>query len=586
MTKRAPFFVTLCVLMFGGSARSQTVPFYQLQITNDSYGHEWPSINDNGAVVWSEKDKNGYYQVQLQSTPLLGQKRQPKTKGNQNHERPTIDDNGDILYFQDNTGEGAGYEVILLSNSGVQSVVEFSSANPTTCKPPDDPTCVSWRTAGQNLGIASNGTTITYYDFCTNPGAVCVRRFDVSGIGELQCAGAACDFSGYDYPSINSSDIVTVSSTGSSPALYYFNASSPAFPLPSVGAGTTPHIADDSMKPQVVSVSGSGEIQSGYLFFSNSSYSPASVAPGVWSGVNNSGLIAYEQPDTSGNDQVWLASTANGIDMQCPPADWTTALTAYAPRYVVADAWGGKSQFPAETTLSGAQLADPTLHLGAYAIMNFYNPTFTNGADQIGQALAAIGPLSGSLDFLAVDLEPCGQTSNPKTNCILSEGKYIYNPAPLDASSRVTFILSAISAIQAAQLKPIIYTSSNLWQQVTGKPPNTSIGQCFNGGMCIKLWDANYDGGASRHGVPSLFFGYIPPKAWTGYAGWKPSDSPPNPRFGKQYNADCQIGTLNCTDDLLSLDDLSANDVPAAKAVCNNPEPLVDLDVFDPRIFQ
>jgi hypothetical protein len=580
MTRRTYLFATLSALMLAGNMRSQTIPFYQLQITDDPYGHEFPSINDNGVVVWSQKDANGYYQVWREDTPLLGAPRLQITSGNQNHERPAIDDNGDIVYFQDNTGGGAGYAVILLSQGGVQSTLEFSSANPPTCKPPFDPSCRSWRTAGLGYGNSSSATTVTYYDFCTNPGPVCKRRFDVSGIGELQCAGTPCDFSDYDYPSINSSNIVAVSSNGESPALYYFNASSPAFPLQSFGSGTAPRIADDSKKPQVVFMTDSGEVESGYLVISSATYSPVFVAPGAWPRVNNSGLIAYEQVDSHGHTQVWLASTANGIDLQCPPAQWTTELTAYAPRYVVADAWGGKNPFPAEKTLSGAQLADPTLHLGAYAVLNFYNTTYNSGSKQIGQALNAIGSMKGSLDFLAVDLEPCGLNSNPLVNCSCnSHGKNcVYKPS--GASSRVSFILDAISAIPAG-IRPIVYTSRNLWREVTGgTPQNTSIGECFNGGKCIKLWDANYDGGSSHIGVPSLFFGHNPPIAWTGYAGWKPSDSPPNPRFGKQYNAECMIGGSTCTDLV------QKHQASTESAVCGNPEGLVDLDVFDPRISQ
>jgi hypothetical protein len=165
----------------------------------------WPSMNNKGTMVWSQLDQSGFWQVwmTLQNSPFSSTSQQV-TSGNQNHERPQIDDNGDIIYFQDGTGEGAGWEVILLKN-GVQSVLEFSSANPTTCKPPSDPTCVFWHTAGQNFGIAADGTTISYFDFCRqgNPPS-CQRNFDVSGIGTLQCAGQACLFYGYDYPTINS----------------------------------------------------------------------------------------------------------------------------------------------------------------------------------------------------------------------------------------------------------------------------------------------------------------------------------------------------------------------------------------------
>ena len=81
-------------VLFPAITLAQGVGFYQLQLTTNPVDHQWPAINSNGTVVWSQKDANGYYQVwQQDSVPNAPQ--QQMTSGNQNHERPVIDDNGD-----------------------------------------------------------------------------------------------------------------------------------------------------------------------------------------------------------------------------------------------------------------------------------------------------------------------------------------------------------------------------------------------------------------------------------------------------------------------------------------------------------
>ena len=163
------------ILFCKNSQRLQVVGLMIMVLTALAYGQnpyttavtpftgQWPSINGKGAMVWSALDNNGYWQVWTTklNSPFGGPAAQITT-GNVNHERPVIDDSDNILYFQDNTGGGAGWEVVERAANGDESVLEFSSSNPPGCKPPN---CMAWHTAGQNFGIARNATTVTYYDF-------------------------------------------------------------------------------------------------------------------------------------------------------------------------------------------------------------------------------------------------------------------------------------------------------------------------------------------------------------------------------------------------------------------------------------
>lgn len=485
----------------------------------------WPSMNNQGYMVWSQLDQNGFWQVwrTVQGSPFCSTIA-PVTTGNQNHERPVIDDNGDIVYFQDGTGQGAGWEVVLLQPNKQSSVLEFSSANPSSCKPPNDPNCTAWHTAGQNFGISSNGTTITYYDFCT-PGPTCVRRFDVSGIGTLQCSGASCNFWGYDYPTINSNGQIAF--TDASGKIYYTATASPQVPGTLFAPGQCPHLADWSagntpLDPQISfvkssnalcpvygeTVQASSTIESNLLL--NAAKKQVAVDSGVWASVNNSGGIIY-QTENSNTSPIWFAGNTNGVDLSCPASKWADIQTQYAPRFIVVDAWGGKNSFPAAKTIAGALKGNPNLLVAAYAFLNL-NSGAPTPEQQMDTAMTAVGPqYSSIIKFLAIDIE---------------SGFY----DPNQQSQNVDSIISAASYIkQTYGVNPVIYSNPSDWVAATGNSQSAqSIGSCAPGGLCIPLWNARYDS------LPDLFDdevnGTIAP--WVLIGGWLE-------RAGKQYVENC-----------------------------------------------
>jgi hypothetical protein len=188
------------------------------QITSDPADHRWPSFNALGHMAWSQQ-VGGFWQIFLDGAPL--------TSGNNNYEYPAISSTGDVIYFKEGTGSG-GWPPQVIKHP--DSVIEFSTSNPPGCTPPD---CTSWRRAGDHAGIASNGTTVSYYDFCTPS---CVRRFNVSGVGQLPG-----NFANRDYPDINASGEIVFESGG---MVYKISTTdlTPKF----IAKGASPRINDSS----------------------------------------------------------------------------------------------------------------------------------------------------------------------------------------------------------------------------------------------------------------------------------------------------------------------------------------------------
>lgn len=522
---------------------------------------QWPSINNKGDMVWSQLD-GGYWQVWSIKDPFFSVATEVTT-GNQNHERPVIDDNGDIVYFQDHSGGGLGYEVVYLSSGGAQSVLEFSSSNPSGCTPP---ACSSWRTAGQNFGISADGTTVTYYDFCTaGTPPSCVRRFDVSGIGTLQCSGGACDFFGYDYPTINSNGQIAFTDSNSPSDIYYTSTASPQIPGTKFASGEFPHLADavtygGQLNPQIAYIlnsNGSNRIESNLLL--NKAGQNVPVDFGEWVSVNNSGAIVYQTTGSS-NSPIWFAGNTNAVDLSgVPTISWSEILTQYAPRLVIADAWGGKSKFPAHDILAGALLANPNLALAAYAVLNL-NSGAPTPAQQMKNAIAAVGTLAPQLKFVAIDLEP-----------------QLYSSS--NQPSNVTSIIAAIQALQNTyKVKPVIYASSADWQAATGN--DATIGGCGSGDYCVPIWNARGDL------FPDLFddkiAGSITP--WAAVGGW-------SGRLGKQYNlGKCfkdSSGHWHCGVPLVNGCNprVNPNCQCQTGTTCKDAG-LLDLDVSDVSLFQ
>lgn len=554
------------------------------------YTGKWPSVNSKGAMVWSERDNQGYWQVWLTQDSPFSTPAMQITTGAANHERPAIDDSGDIVFFQDNTGQGAGWEVVLHPSVGNDSVLEFSSANPPSCHPPDDPNCVAWHTAGQNFGIARDGTTITYYDFCTQgQPPSCVRRFDASGIGTLQCSEGSCNFYGYDYPTINSNGQIAFMDSASN--IFYTTTTDPQVPGTQYGSGQCPHLADgldNSMgdpNPQITYVQSSDALCSVFTEQPTNSASIESnlllnaigqqvpVDNGVWASVNNSGAIVYQIQD-SDVSPIWFAGNTNGVDLSgVPQISWNEILTQYAPRFVVADAWGGCSSFPAHSILSGALLANQELNVASYAVLNL-EPLSCQGnsppppAQQMTNAVMAVGNLEPSLKFMAIDLEPGYYDSSKQ-------------------SQNVQAIVTAINTLQNTyHLNVVIYASCADWRSATGN--DTTIARSG-----IPIWSTRSDT------FPDLFddentaisgpcqpaTGIVP---WPSFGGW-------SGRSGKQYNLGCfkdTRGNWRCNGVTLVP---GCN--PKVNPSCPCPPPGIgstqcqdagrlDLDVFDLSLFR
>ena len=88
-------------------------------LTNTAVDHRWPSLNNQGDFVYSSQ-VGGLWQVFKNNAQV--------TSDSHNNEYPSIADNGDILYFKDGGSSGNGWQIVRLSG-GSESTVEFSSRN-------------------------------------------------------------------------------------------------------------------------------------------------------------------------------------------------------------------------------------------------------------------------------------------------------------------------------------------------------------------------------------------------------------------------------------------------------------------------
>src|SRR5260370_25165028 len=158
--------------------RGQSAQMYtSAQVTSDSINHESPSINDKGQIVWSELVPVGsallwqVYETEIRNT---NRNAVPISVPDPNHnfQFPAIDNAGDIVYLKDQAGGGAGLQVVE-NKAGSETIIQFSSV---------DPNSGAARVAGKHFGISSNGTLISYFDFCQQS---CLQTFDVSGSGAI-----------------------------------------------------------------------------------------------------------------------------------------------------------------------------------------------------------------------------------------------------------------------------------------------------------------------------------------------------------------------------------------------------------------
>lgn len=290
------YFTFVCIFVVGfiSSSFAQSTTTYGLMrvSTNTKVDHKWPAINNLGDIVWS-KQVGGFWQVFKREAS--GTVRQI-TSDNRNHKHPVISDDGTIVWFQDNSGPGVGWEVIgcgpNCQPSSTLFTIEFSSRNNFSGQ---------HRDAGMHFGIASNGTTISYFSFCdafcpsSQCGLLCgiSRRFNVSGVGQL-----AGNFLGYDQPDINNQGLLVY--RNSLGRIFQASTISP-FTGTDFGVGTFPRIAD-APSNEIVYIKGSDVV----------STVGGVVAPGVWADVNNDGTIVLEQV-LKGVSQIFLAKICEPI---------------------------------------------------------------------------------------------------------------------------------------------------------------------------------------------------------------------------------------------------------------------------------
>jgi hypothetical protein len=265
-------------------------------ITTGATHHESPSLNDSGAFVWSQQVSGAcsggpYWQVFEQ---LPKGKPQQVTSDAHNHTNPAIDDNGDILYLKDGEGAGPGLEVVDLV-SGVENQIEFSSGSPPGCTEPPagPPTCTSWRAAGQFFGIGDgNAQIVSYHDFCS---PACTRTFDVSGVGtfnSLPGGTIALDINA-------KGDIAYDDGTGT---IFEINLTTQN-PI-KVAPGTLPRINDQG---DIVLIEG-GQVQVWFHPSYKSHTSVNATTTAIWADINNAGVVAFEDVDSSRNHQAYQAT--------------------------------------------------------------------------------------------------------------------------------------------------------------------------------------------------------------------------------------------------------------------------------------
>lgn len=223
-------------------------------------------------------------------------------------------------------------------------------------------------------------------------------------------------------------------------------------------------------------------------------------------GVNDLGQIVGGYHNSTGQHAFIATPTFNGIDFS-RSAGALNDLTFFDKakqqgiKVVVAQAWGGRTQSPfADSQLFNAAISG--MDTGIYCLLNYDNPSQT-GDWQVQQALDAVGPVViETLRFVGIDVEPIG-----------GEGL----PQDLDSfAARNQRILEAVLAVQNAGLQPVIYTSRDHWQQITG---NATI---FAG---LPLWDVLNDTLADLS-IDAYSGSPIP---WNPYGGW-------SRRMGKQYD--------------------------------------------------
>jgi hypothetical protein len=239
--------------------------FTYLQLTTTAKDHKWPAINNSGDRVWCLQS-GGFWKVVKNDAILAA-----INTGN-DHMYPVIDDAGNVLYYELPSGQ------IYSTRDPVQPI-EKTYCIATTA----DVYCAS---AGRYFGVASDGTTVTYFDWSTSyHGARWLR------IGaDIVVSGLDVGFVG-DYPDVNDDGLIVYSSGGN---VLITSAQNPSVSY-TVEAGSQPRIADGPQSEIVYIKNGQVVSTVGGV-----------VDTGIWADVNNKGQILYEK-QVNGFSQIFLA---------------------------------------------------------------------------------------------------------------------------------------------------------------------------------------------------------------------------------------------------------------------------------------
>ncbi len=188
---------------------------------------------------------------------------------------------------------------------------------------------------------------------------------------------------------------------------------------------------------------------------------------------NYSGNVTYSQWVAAQDPAIW---------------HWKDGSTGLA--YAITSGLQGRSElnlFAAEQMATARAAGVAT---AGYCLVSNERP----GGEQVRDGLKVFGEDAKHLAFMAIDVE---------------------DPAidPADHKIHPELIASAIEAVKAAHIKPVIYTSRRIWKLTPwmDKNPYNDVG----------LWDADYDDKDDLNASRTHLF--VP------YAGW-------TTRFAKQYN--------------------------------------------------
>jgi hypothetical protein len=267
------------------------------QITTDAFDHRWPSINNNGDVVYSAQVAGLWEVFKLpsgSSAPVQ------LTSGANNKMFPALADNGDVVYFKDGGSSGIGWQVVRRSSSGSESQLQFSTRNVLTG---------AHRDANRYSGISSNGTSISGFNFFSSPGATPTRRFSADGVGQFAFDFGGSSFS-YNYPDINAQGDIVLGGDGFSNTNRIYKTTTSG-PFPGTLVTSTARMARINDGDDLVTVSGNLDAPGTIQIRTAPNYTQmTSVGSGSWADINNAKDVIFENLDAQNRRQVYLFRSA------------------------------------------------------------------------------------------------------------------------------------------------------------------------------------------------------------------------------------------------------------------------------------